>query len=425
MTTNDGIEDDGENDEKQPGFEVLGLNSHLLKAVQELGFTHPTPIQNKAIPIVMEGRDLIGCAQTGTGKTAAFLLPIMHRLMAGQKGGTRVLVLEPTRELAAQVEEDFRDLGKHSHLKAATVYGGVGFGNQTTALRSGFDIIIATPGRLLDHMERGNARFDKLQVLVLDEADRMMDMGFLPDLRRIIHKLPKVRQTLLFSATMPPDIERLSREILKDALQIDVGRRPMPAAGITAAVYPVAQNRKTALLTLLLRGPNMNSVLVFTRTKHRAERLGEQLQSRGFSVAVIHGNRSQGQREQALEAFKQGKAVVLVATDIAARGLDIEDISHVINYDVPNTAEDYVHRIGRTGRAQAVGDAFTLVAYEEEAGMSEIEKSLAQTLPRVIRPDFDYGTYVPLPPPPPQAAAAPPSQGMHSLRKPLARRRRL
>jgi ATP-dependent RNA helicase RhlE len=426
MTKTDEIEDDPADDEKPPGFEPLGLNAAMLKAVHELGFTHPTPIQTKAIPIVLDGRDLIGCAQTGTGKTAAFLLPIMHRLMAGQKGGTRVLVLEPTRELAAQVEEDFRDLGKHSHLKAATVYGGVGFGNQTTALRQGFDIIIATPGRLLDHMERGNAKFDKLQVLVLDEADRMMDMGFLPDLRRIIHKLPKVRQTLLFSATMPPDIERLSREILKDALQIDVGRRPLPAAGITAAVYPVAQNRKTALLTLLLRSPNMNSVLVFTRTKHRAERLGEQLQSRGFSIAVIHGNRSQGQREQALEQFKAGKAMVMVATDIAARGLDIQDISHVINYDVPNTAEDYVHRIGRTGRAQAVGDAFTLVAYEEEAGMSEIEKSLGQTLPRVTRPDFDYGTYVPLPPPPPQSAAAtPPTQGMHSNRKPLARRRRL
>jgi len=414
-----------EEEEKPPGFESLALTPPFLKAVQELGFTHPTPIQMKAIPIVLEGRDLIGCAQTGTGKTAAFLLPVMQRLMAGQKGGTRVLVLEPTRELAAQVEEDFRDLGKHSHLKAATVYGGVGFGNQTTALRSGFDIIIATPGRLLDHMERGNAKFDRLQVLILDEADRMMDMGFMPDLRRIIHKLPKVRQTLMFSATMPPEIERLSREILKEPLSIDVGRRPQAAAGITAAVYPVAQNRKTSLLTLLLRSPNMNSVLVFTRTKHRAERLGEQLQSRGFSVAIIHGNRSQGQREQALESFKAGSAMVMVATDIAARGLDIQDISHVINYDVPNTAEDYVHRIGRTGRAQAVGDAFTLVAYEEEAAMSEIEKSLGQTLPRVIRPDFDYGTYVPLPPPPPQAAVTPPAQGMHSNRKPLARRRRL
>jgi len=409
----------------QPVFESLGLNPALLKAVQELGFTHPTPIQVKAIPPVLEGRDMIGCAQTGTGKTAAFLLPVMHRLMAGQKGGTRVLVLEPTRELAAQVEEDFRDLGKHSHLRCATVYGGVGFGNQTTALRQGFDIIVATPGRLLDHMERGNAKFDKLTVLVLDEADRMMDMGFIPDLRRILHKLPKVRQTLFFSATMPPEIERLSREMLKDPIKIDVGRRPTPATGITAAVYPVAQNRKTSLLTLLLRSPNMNSVLVFTRTKHRAERLGEQLQSRGFSVAIIHGNRSQGQREQALDQFKDGKAQVMVATDIAARGLDIQDISHVINYDVPNTAEDYVHRIGRTGRAQAIGDAFTLVAYEEEAAMSEIEKSLGQTLPRVTRPDFDYGLYVPLPPPPPPPSAVPPSAGMHSNRKPSARRRRL
>jgi ATP-dependent RNA helicase RhlE len=409
----------------QPKFESLGLNPSLLKAVQELGFQHPTPIQVKAIPPVLEGRDMIGCAQTGTGKTAAFLLPVMHRLMAGVKGGTRVLVLEPTRELAAQVEEDFRDLGKHSHLRCATVYGGVGFGNQTTALRQGFDIIVATPGRLLDHMERGNAKFDKLTVLVLDEADRMMDMGFIPDLRRILSKLPKVRQTLFFSATMPPEIERLSREMLKDPIKIDVGRRPTPATGITAAVYPVAQNRKTSLLTLLLRGQNMSSVLVFTRTKHRAERLGEQLQSRGFSVAIIHGNRSQGQREQALDQFKDGKAQVMVATDIAARGLDIQDISHVINYDVPNTAEDYVHRIGRTGRAQAIGDAFTLVAYEEEAAMSEIEKSLGTTLPRVTRPDFDYGLYVPLPPPPPPPNAVPPSAGMHSNRKPSLRRRRL
>jgi ATP-dependent RNA helicase RhlE len=409
----------------QPSFESLELNPAMLRAVQELGFTHPTPIQTKAIPPVRDGRDFIGCAQTGTGKTAAFLLPVMHRLMAGQKGGTRALVLEPTRELAAQVEEDFRDLGKHSHLRAATVYGGVGFGNQTQALRSGYDIIIATPGRLLDHMERGNARFDKLKILVLDEADRMLDMGFMPDLRRIIQKLPRLRQTLLFSATMPLEIERLSREILKDPVLVDVGRRPTAATGITHAIYPVAQNRKTSMLTLLLRGPEMNSVLVFTRTKHRAERLAEQLQSRGFSVACIHGNRTQAQREQALQAFRDGKAMVLVATDVAARGLDIEDITHVINFDVPNTAEDYVHRIGRTARVQAVGDAFTLVSYEEEAAMGEIEKSLGKTLPRVTRPDFDYGTYVPLPPPPPIGSAQPPAQGMHSNRKPMARRRRL
>jgi ATP-dependent RNA helicase RhlE len=404
-------------------FESLNLNPSLLKAVKELGYEHPTPIQAKAIPIVLEGRDLIGCAQTGTGKTAAFLLPLLHRFMAAPHKGTRLLILEPTRELAAQVEEDFRDLGRHTHLKAGTVYGGVGFQPQTHALRSGFDIIIATPGRLLDHMERGNAKFDGLQAFVLDEADRMMDMGFMPDLRRIIQRIPRKRQTLFFSATMPPEIERLAREILHEPISIDVGRRPTPAAGITHAVYPIAQNQKTSLLTLLLRSPGMNSVLVFTRTKHRADRLADQLKVRGFAVGCIHGNRSQGQREDALDAFKENKTQVLVATDIAARGLDIEDITHVINYDVPNTPEDYVHRIGRTGRAQATGDAFTLVSFEEEAKMQEIEKALGQTLPRVTRPDFQYGPMTPrVPPPAAVKPVAPPAQGMHSTRRPLRRR---
>ena len=406
-------------------FESLGLNPALLKAVVELGYEHPMPIQAKAIPPVMEGKDLIGCAQTGTGKTAAFLLPLLHRFMGQPKGGTRVLVLEPTRELAAQVEEDFRDLGRHTHLKAGTVYGGVGFSPQTHALRSGFEFIIATPGRLLDHMERGNAKFDGLQVFILDEADRMMDMGFMPDLRRIIQRIPKRRQTLLFSATIPAEIERLSREILHDPVQIDVGRRPTPAAGITHAVYPVAQNQKTSLLTLLLRSPGMTSVLVFTRTKHRADRLADQLKVRGFSVTAMHGNRSQGQREDALRDFKANRVQVLVATDIAARGLDIDDVTHVINYDVPNTPEDYVHRIGRTARAEATGDAFTLVSFEEQAAMQEIEKSLAQTLPRVTRPDFAYGPMTPRVPPPASITPAPPkppSQGMHSSRRPLRRR---
>jgi ATP-dependent RNA helicase RhlE len=408
-------------------FESLGLNPALLKAVGEMGYEHPTPIQGKAIPPVLEGRDVIGCAQTGTGKTAAFLLPLLHRLMAQPKGGggTRVLVLEPTRELAAQVEENFRELGRHTHLRAATVYGGVGFGPQTHALRSGFDVIIATPGRLLDHMERGNAKFDGLQAFILDEADRMMDMGFMPDLRRIIQRIPKRRQTMLFSATIPAEIERLSREILHEPVQIDVGRRPLAAAGITHAVYPVAQSQKTALLTLLLRTPGLETVLIFTRTKHRADRLADQLKVRGFQVTAIHGNRSQGQREDALQAFKAGRVQVLVATDIAARGLDIDDVTHVINYDVPNTPEDYIHRIGRTARAEAKGDAFTFVSFEEEAAMQEIEKSLGQSLPRVTRPDFNYGPMTPRVPPPSAMApkpVAPPQQGMHSTRKPLRRR---
>jgi ATP-dependent RNA helicase RhlE len=405
-----------------PSFESLGLDECLLRAVRDLGYPHPTPIQAKAIPLVLQGRDLIGCAQTGTGKTAAFLLPTLHRLLSSPKGGTRVLVLEPTRELAAQVEEDFRDLGKHAPLKAATVYGGVGFQPQISALRHGVDIVIATPGRLLDHMDRGNARFDKLQVFVLDEADRMMDMGFMPDLRRIIQRIPRQRQTLFFSATMPPEIERLAREILKDPAAIDVGRRPVAATGITHAVYPCPQNKKLPLLGLLLHLPELSSALVFTRTKHRADRLAEQLQVRGFNVGCIHGDRSQGQREQALDDFRSGKVKVLVATDIAARGLDIADLTHVINYDVPQSPEDYVHRIGRTGRAQAEGDAFTLVSFEEEAAMSEIEKSLGQTLPRVTRPDFDYGGFVPLPPPVIKPAG-PTAPGMHSTRKPLSRRR--
>jgi ATP-dependent RNA helicase RhlE len=417
------------NDAPAITFDSLGLNEQLLKAVREAGWEHPTPIQAKAIPPVLAGRDLLGCAQTGTGKTGAFLLPTLQRILATEKGGTRVLVLEPTRELAAQVDADFKELAKHVPLKCQTVYGGVSFGPQIQALRHNTDVIVATPGRLLDHMERGNCKLDRLQVFILDEADRMMDMGFMPDLRRIVRMLPKVRQTLFFSATIPPEIERLTREILTNPVQIDVGRRPLVATGITHAVYPVAQNLKTALLTLLLRTPGMGSVLVFTRTKHRAERLYEQLKVRGFNADCLHGDRSQGQREQALEQFRDGKIQVMVATDIAARGLDIQDITHVINYDVPNTAEDYVHRIGRTGRANAVGDAFTLVSFAEEAAMGDIERSLAQALPRVIRPDFDYGPAAPMMPPPviPKAAdaspAAPPVVGMHSTRRSRGRRR--
>jgi ATP-dependent RNA helicase RhlE len=405
-------------------FESFDLAPPLLKAVQELGFAHPTPIQEKAIPPVLEGRDLIGCAQTGTGKTAAFLLPTLHRLLAAPRqnhAATRVLVLEPTRELAAQVEVHFRELAPHTHLRAASVYGGVGFEHQTRALKGGADLIVATPGRLLDHMQRGHARFDKLQVLVLDEADRMLDMGFIPDVRRIIHSVPRQRQSLLFSATVPPEIERLAREFLRDPVTIDVGRRPLAAVGITHAVYPVAQGHKLSLLTLLLHDPGMDSVLVFTRTKARADRVHDQLQAKGFRVACIHGNRSQGQREQALDTFRGKRVQVLVATDIAARGLDIEDITHVINYDVPGTAEDYVHRIGRTARAKAEGDAFTLVSIEEEPQMRDIERAMGHPLPRVTRPDFDYGAYAPLPPPPP--TTPPPAHGMHSTRRPLNRRR--
>ena len=410
-------------DPAPPSFDSFGLAPPLLRAVKELDFVHPTPIQARAIPPILEGRDVIGCAETGTGKTAAFLLPLLHRLAAAPHGGTRVLVLEPTRELAAQVEEHFRPLARHVHLRAASVYGGVGFGAQTHALKTHVDVVIATPGRLLDHMDRGHAKFDRLEALVLDEADRMMDMGFLPDLRRIIHRLPRKRQTLLFSATIPSEIDRLSREILRDPFSIDVGRRPTAAPGITHAVYPVAQSHKTALLTHLLRGGGLDRVLVFTRTKHRADRLADSLEIRGFSVERLHGNLVQRQRERSLAAFREGKAQALVATDLAARGLDVEGITHVISYDVPSTAEDYVHRIGRTARAEAEGDAFTLVAPEEESAMREIEKSLGRPLPRVILPDFDYGPCVPLPPAPPAPPPAPPVEGMYSTRRPRRRRR--
>jgi ATP-dependent RNA helicase RhlE len=412
------------NEPAPPTFDIFGLHPALLRALKDLDFVHPTPIQAKAIPLLLEGRDLIGCAETGTGKTAAFLLPLLHRLAAAPHGGTRVLVLEPTRELAAQVEDHFRQVAKHIHLRAASVYGGVGYGVQTHALKTQVDMVIATPGRLLDHMERGHAKFDRLETLVLDEADRMMDMGFLPDLRRIIHQLPKKRQTLLFSATIPPDIDRLSREILHDPISIDVGRRPTAAAGITHAVYPVAQSHKTALLTQLLRGGGMDRVLVFTRTKHRADRLADALEIRGFTVQRLHGNLVQRERERSLASFREGKAQVLVATDIAARGLDIDAITHVISYDVPATPEDYVHRIGRTARAHAEGDAFTLVGPDEESVMRDIEKSLGQALPRVIRPDFDYGAYVPLPPAPPEPPKAV-IPGMYSTRRPLRRRGRM
>jgi ATP-dependent RNA helicase RhlE len=403
-------------------FDTLGLHEALLKAIKELDFVHPTPIQGKAIPVVKEGKDLIGCAATGTGKTAAFLLPIMHRLLSLPRGGSRVLVLEPTRELAAQVESHFRELAKHTPLRIVSVYGGVAFGHQTDGLKRGVDFVVATPGRLLDHMDRGHARFDKLQALVLDEADRMLDMGFIPDLMRIVKRLPRERQTLLFSATMPPAIVSLAQEVLRNPQSIDVGRRPVVAAGITHAIYPVSKSHKTALLTHLLRTTGkMNLVLVFARTKWGAERLADQLQSRGFQVGVMHGDRTQGQREKALDMFREGKVQVLVATDLAARGLDIDSITHVINYDVPNSAEDYVHRIGRTARAEAVGDAFTLVAPEEEGEMRSIEFAIAKPLPRVILPDFDYGAYKPLPPQP--ISTPPPAHGMHSMRRPLKRRR--
>ncbi|MBI4361789.1 MAG: DEAD/DEAH box helicase [Euryarchaeota archaeon] len=371
-------------------FDGLGLAPNLLRAVRDMGFTEPTPIQREAIPVALEGRDLIGLAQTGTGKTAAFLLPILQRLLSGPRGHTRALILTPTRELALQADEFLRGFARYTPVRGAPVFGGVGFQPQEQALRGGAEIITATPGRLLDHMERGNTRFDQLEVLVVDEADRMMDMGFLPDLQRILSRLPRRRQTLLFSATMPPEILRLTGRILQDPVTVQIGERSAPAEGVTHAVYPVAAYLKTPLLLALLRRGGMESVLVFTRTKHRADRLARALQGEGFRVAAIHSNRSQSQRVAALEGFRERRYHILVATDIAARGIDVENISHVINYDVPNMPEDYVNRIGRTARARAIGDAYSFVSPEEENDMRHIEQVLGEDLPRLTLPDFDY-----------------------------------
>src|SRR4249919_2661487 len=373
-------------------FSQFKLHPDLLKGLKDLGFVKPTPIQTDAIPPAVEGRDLLACAMTGSGKTAAFLLPILTALIAKPRGTTRALVLTPTRELAAQILEDLNSIAVHTPLTAAAVFGGVGMGPQEHAFRSGVDVIVATPGRLLDHFRAPYARLGSLQYLVLDEADRMLDMGFLPDIRRVLKHIPPPakRQTLFFSATMPPPIAQLSKEMLKSPATINIERRSAPAVGITHAVYPVAQHLKPALMLNLLRGQDMHDALVFTRTKHRANRLAKFLADAGIKVERIHGNRSQAQRTEALAGFKSGKYRVLVATDIAARGIDVTALGHVVNFDVPHVAEDYIHRVGRTARAETTGSAFTLVSQEEEGDLRGIEKAIASRLPRVTLPDFDY-----------------------------------
>jgi ATP-dependent RNA helicase RhlE len=371
-------------------FTSLGLHADLLKGIRELGFVRPTPIQAEAIPAAMSGRDVLACAQTGSGKTAAFLLPILHRLIGKPRRTTRALVLTPTRELAAQILEDLNALATHTPLTGAAVYGGVGMGPQEHAFRSGVDVIVATPGRLLDHFKASYARLEGVEYLVLDEADRMLDMGFLPDIRRVLKHIPARRQTLFFSATMPPPIGALASDLLKHPVTISLQRTAAPAAGITQAVYPVAQDLKAQLFVHLLERGLVREALVFTRTKHRANRLAEHLLHHRVTAARIHGNRSQPQRMEALRGFKSGKYRVLVATDIAARGIDVEALSHVVNFDVPAAPEDYIHRVGRTGRAELTGDAFTLVAPEEEADLRGIERSIGRTLPRITVPDFDY-----------------------------------
>jgi len=394
-------------------FTGLGLHASLLKGLKDLGFTRPTAIQADAIPLAMAGKDLLACAMTGSGKTAAFLLPILHKLMDKPRGTTRALVLTPTRELAAQIVEDLNDLAVHTPLTAAAVYGGVGMGPQEHAFRSGVDVVVGTPGRLLDHFRQSYARLAGLQHLVLDEADRMLDMGFLPDIRRVLRHLPTRRQTFFFSATMPAPIVQLSKEMLHTPSTINLERRSAPAVGITHAVYPVPQHLKPVLLLHLLKSGEMQQALVFTRTKHRANRLAKFLGEQGINVERIHGNRSQAQRTEALAGFKAGKYRVLVATDIAARGIDVIALGHVVNFDVPIVPDDYIHRVGRTARAEAIGAAFTLVAGDEESHLRGIEKAINARLPRVTLPDFDYKASAP-PPPAEARHQRPPQRGRWS-----------
>ena len=375
-------------------FTALGLNAPITKAVREAGYTEPTPIQTKAIPTILTGRDVIGIAQTGTGKTAAFVLPILqllstHGSRMGRKG-MRALIVAPTRELVVQIEENVRNYAKHLRLRAATIYGGVGETPQIRALRDGVEMVIATPGRLIDLMQQGHVKFDQIEVVVLDEADRMLDMGFLPQIRQIMRAVPSERQTLLFSATLSKEIEKLTSEFLKSPQTVQIGKRSNPAETVAQFVYEVPHSRKVGLLLHLLQDRAMDSVLVFTRTKHGADKIARKLSQAGINTGTLHSNRSQNQRIAALRGFKSGQVRVLVATDIAARGLDVEGISHVINYDFPPQPEDYVHRIGRTGRAQAIGDAISFVTSEDQAALRALEKFIARGIPRKHASDFDY-----------------------------------
>jgi ATP-dependent RNA helicase RhlE len=373
-------------------FAELGLSPELLRAVEDAGYDIPTAIQREAIPLALKGRDLMGLAQTGTGKTAAFVLPTIQLLSGGRKR-LRALALVPTRELAVQVHASVEKYGVHSGIEAADIYGGVAIGPQEKALRRGVDFVVATPGRLIDHMERQNVVFDDLEILILDEADRMLDMGFAPQINRIVREVPAYRQTLLFSATMPPEVEALARKYLRKPIVVQVGRRSQAVNTVTHAVYPVPRSRKTSLLLHLLENEAaLDSVLIFMRTKHGADKLLGELRHAGVKAETMHGDRSQAERTRALERFKSGETRVLVATDIAQRGLDIAGISHVVNYDVPQQAEDYVHRIGRTGRAAATGDAYTFMSPDEINMVRLVESVLGQPIPRISVPGYDFGS---------------------------------
>ncbi|HEX7704835.1 MAG TPA: DEAD/DEAH box helicase [Thermoanaerobaculia bacterium] len=372
-------------------FSSLGLRPTLIQSIADAGYTTPTPIQTAAIPHVLSGRDLIGIAQTGTGKTAAFVLPLLERLSKMPASRTpRALVVAPTRELALQIDEHVRMLGKHDRIRCATIFGGVGERPQIDAVRRGVDVIVATPGRLLDLMSSRHVSLATVGIVVLDEADRMLDMGFLPQIRKVIAALPKQRQTLLFSATLSSDIEKVTREMLRDPHTVEIGRRANPADSVAQFLYPVPKSRKVDLLVQLLRDQSLDTVLVFSRTKHGADKIARKLSAANISVAAIHSNRSQSQRVQALDAFKSGRCRVLVATDIASRGIDVEGISHVVNFDFPMHPEDYVHRIGRTGRADAIGDAISFVTPEDEPYVRELEKLTRKTVPRRRVEGFDY-----------------------------------
>jgi ATP-dependent RNA helicase RhlE len=370
-------------------FTKLDLAPALLDGVKAMGYVEPTPIQLRAIPLILAGKDVIGSAQTGTGKTAAFALPILSKLGQHSKA-PRVLVLEPTRELAAQVETAIRDLARFTNLRVAVVYGGVGYGRQNEALRQGVDILVATPGRLLDHLRQGNCKLDHIEFLVLDEADRMLDMGFLPDVRRIVERCPRDRHSSLFSATIPPEIESLIKWAMRNPETVEIGARRSPAETVKHVIYPVAEDQKSDLLRELLERVHYDSVIVFCRTKNRADRIGNMLRKNNHSVAILHSNRTQREREQALQGFRDGRFEVLVATDIAARGLDIANVSHVINFDVPQHPEDYVHRIGRTGRAENSGDAFTLMVAEDSRHVQAIERFIGRKVERVKLENFNY-----------------------------------
>ncbi len=375
-----------------PSFGNFGLDPRLERAIRAAGFECPTPVQNATIPLGMSGRDIIGTAQTGTGKTAAFVLPILHHLLTNpvKKPCTRALVLTPTRELAEQISDSFKLLGKFTKIRTATVYGGVGFAPQERALKTGADVIVACPGRLLDHIERRNTDFSGVEKLVLDEADRMLDMGFLPQIRRILTHLPRERHSMLFSATFADDLMLLARDSLIDPKRVEIGITAPPNT-VTHALYPCPQHLKTSLILRLIEETSANSVLVFTRTKHRADRVAQQIKRAGYRTSALHSNKSQNQRQSALDDFRAGKCQVLVATDIAARGIDVEGISHVINYDIPDTADTYIHRIGRTGRAERDGDAMTLITRDDADIVRDIEKTLGSPIERREVDDFDYG----------------------------------